>query len=85
MAAGLSRPCPLPLAQTSSRAIRGSGVCSKGLRAPLHASSGICRSVLSYLQVKHSEKIARDLGDQGTFRNSLDLAVVDYGKHILDI
>ena len=56
-------------------------MCSKGLRAHLHASSGICRSVLFYLQVKHSEKIARDLGYQGTFRNRLDLAVVDCGKH----
>lgn len=84
MAARPTLATPPTPAQTSPRAIRGSGVCTRGSALafrPLLGFAGQFYSVYRYLQVRQSEKIARDLGYQGTFRNSLALAVVGCGKH----
>lgn len=47
---------------------------------PLLGFAGRFYSIYRSLQVRHREKVARDLGYQGAFRNSSALAVVDCGK-----
>lgn len=61
MAARLTPATPPTPAQTSPRAVRGSGVCTRGSALafrPLLGFAGQFYSVYRYLQIRQSEKIA---------------------------